>query len=326
MFDHIMALAGGLEMGGDHPGGGFSLCSSTAQRLDCLHARSALPPVLANYGFDGEHAGLLDRKLESWRGGVDVSMTVSIPGALAGLWLDAPGERDAQFFPVYARVSRAVQRTIRTWLPYLYFSHPERYEDLATAAPLVVYQASRPRLGRPKYDFTYDVLRERSMTAFYRQASGRLPGELARIEGLLLGAGRADLAAAYSPKHARHFMDAVRRRPAQVRTLLAADARLVDIFLNLGCQAGRLHREQAMDSGTTAKRFARLGIRTAKALRSKLRRLYGGQGFLTLGSLLFVEATNALSGDERRPGPIEAALRISADEGGSARTLANAAW
>ena len=326
MFDHIMALAGGLEMGGDRSAGGFNFSCLATQRLACLHARSALPPVLANYGFAGEHAGLLDRKLESWRGDVDVAMSVSIPGALAGLWLDAPGERDARFFPVYARVSRAVQRTIRTWLPYLYFSHPERYEDLATAAPLVVYQASRPRLGRPRYDFTYDVLRERSMTAFYRQASGRLPGELARIEGLLLGAGRADLAAAYSPKRARHFLDVVRRHPAQVRSLLAADARLVDIFVNLGCQAGQLHRQEATESRMAAKKFARLGIRTAKALRSKLRRLYGGQEFLTLGSLLFVEATNALSGDERRPGAIEAALRVSADENGSARTLANAAW
>ena len=113
-------------------------------------------------------------------------MTVSIPGALADRWLDAPGERDPQFFPVYARVSRAVQRAIRTWLPYLYFSSPERYEDLEVAAPLVVYQASRPFAGRPKYDFSYDVLRDSSMTIFYRRASGRLSEELARIEGLLL--------------------------------------------------------------------------------------------------------------------------------------------
>ena len=165
MFDSILALR-----------------YSTSQRLACSHARAALPPVLASYGFDVEQAGCLDRKLESQRGDVDVSMTVSIPGALAGRWLDAPGERDQQFFQVYARVSRAVQRAIRIWLPYLYFSRPERYEDWAAAAPLVVYQASRPCTGRPKYDFTYDVLRDRSMTAFYRQASGRLPGELARIE------------------------------------------------------------------------------------------------------------------------------------------------
>jgi hypothetical protein len=313
MFDSILALR-----------------YSTSQRLACSHARAALPPVLASYGFDVEQAGCLDRKLESQRGDVDVSMTVSIPGALAGRWLDAPGERDQQFFQVYARVSRAVQRAIRIWLPYLYFSRPERYEDWAAAAPLVVYQASRPCTGRPKYDFTYDVLRDRSMTAFYRQASGRLPGELARIEGLLLGAGRRDWAAAYGVKHARDFKDMVRRHPAQVRSLLVADTCLIDAFVNLGCQAGQLHRQTGKDPGMAVRELARLGTQAAKALRSKLRRLYGGQEFLALGSLLFVEATNALSGDVTRPGAIQAALRISAVEDGQpaamVQTLVNAAW
>ena len=76
--------------------------------------------------------------------------------------------------------------------------------------------------------------------------------------------------------------------------------------------------------------LARLGTQAAKALRSKLRRLYGGQEFLALGSLLFVEATNALSGDVTRPGAIQAALRISAVEDGQpaamVQTLVNAAW
>jgi hypothetical protein len=310
MFDHILALAGGLEMGSDHPGAGFGFSYSTTQRLACSHARAALPPLLASYGFAGEQTGCLDRKLESRGGDVDVSITLSIPGALAGHWLDAPGERDAQFFPVYARVSRAVQRTIRTWLPYLYFSCPERYEDLAAAAPLVVYQASRPFAGRPKYDFTYDVLREKSMTNFYRRASRRLLVELARIEGLLLGAGRSDAAAAYNPKHARNFMKMVRRHPALVRSLLVADTCLTDVFVNLGCQTGQLHRQTGKSPGM-ARELARLGTRAAKALHSKLRRLYGGQEFLALGSLLFVEATNALSGDATQPSAIQAALRIS---------------
>ena len=112
MFDSVSALIGGLGIKGVHSGAGFALSYSSIQRLACPYARAALPPILASYGF--EEAGCLDKKLESRQGGVDVSMTVSIPGALAGRWLDAPRERDPQFFPVYARVSRAVQRA-STW-------------------------------------------------------------------------------------------------------------------------------------------------------------------------------------------------------------------
>ena len=165
------------------------------------------------------------------------------------------------------------------------------------------------------------------MSAFYRQASGRLDGELARIEELLLGAALRDAAAAYSPKQAKAFMGMVQRHPAQVRSLLVADTWLIDAFVNLGCRAGQLHRSTAEDPGTAVREFARLGTQAAKALRSKLRRLYGGQEFLALGSLLLVEATNALSGN---PSVIQATIHISARENGQpdamALTLVNAAW
>jgi hypothetical protein len=214
---------------------------------------------------------------------------------------------------VYARVSKAVQRAVRTWLPYLYFSRPERYEDLEVAAPLVIYQGSRPCAGRPKYDFSYDVLRESSMTLFYRRASGRLSRELARIEGLLVEAGRSDSAAAYRPKQAKVLMNMVRRHPARLRSLLVADTCLIDAFVNLGCQAGQLHRQKAENPKIAGKELARLANQAAKSLHSTLRRLPGGQDSQALAALLFVEATNALSGDTTRPSAIQATLHISAN-------------
>ena len=74
------------------------------------------------------------------------------------------------------------------------------------------------------------------------------------------------------------------------------------------------------------KQLTRLANQAAKSLRSTLRRLPGGQEFLALGALLFVEATNALSGDATQPSAIRATLEISADEHGAARTLSRAAW
>jgi hypothetical protein len=328
MFDSVSALIGGLGIEGVHSGAGFALSYSSTRRLACPYARAALPPVLASYSF--EEAGCLDKKLESRQGGVDVSMTVSIPGALADRWLDAPGERDPQFFPVYARVSRAVQRAIRTWLPYLYFSRPELYEDLAVAAPLVVYQASRPFAGRPRYEFSYDVLSDSSMKAFYQRASARLSEELPRIEELLLRAGRSDSALAYSPKRARDLMDRVRRHPARLRSLLVVDTCLIDAFINLGCQAGQLRARKAENPRMALKKLTRLANRAARSLHATLRRLHGGGEFFALSSLLFVEATNALSGDAAQLSAIQATLNVSANKNGQstaeAQTLADATW
>lgn len=321
MFDRIMALAGALGIGGVRSG---AVSYSSTQRLACSQARVTLPRVLASYGFDG--AGRLDKRLGSRQGGVDVAMTVSIPGVLAERWLDAPGERDPQFFPVYARVSRAVQRAIRTWLPYLYFASPERYEDLEVAAPLVVYQASRPFAGRPRYDFSYDVLRESSMALFYRRASTRLSEELARIEGLLLGADRSDSAEAYNPKHSGDFLKKVQRHPARLRSLLVAETCLIDAFVNLGCQAGQLGGQKAEDPRIALKQLTGLANQAAKSLRSTLRKLPGRLDPLALGALLFVEATNALGGDATRPSSIQATLEISADERGAAQRVFRAAW
>ena len=322
MFESVLALTGALGIEAVGSGAGSAVSYASTQRLSCSLARAALPPVLASYGFDG--IGDLDKKLKSQQGSLDVSMTVSIPGSLSDRWLEAPGERETRFFPVYARVSRAVQRAARTWLPYLYFSSSERYGDLPVAAPLVVYQASRPYAGQPKYDFSYDVLRDSSMASFYRGASGRLSKELARIEGMLQEEVRSDTAEAYRPKHARDLMGRVRRHPARVRSLLVADTCLVDAFVNLGCQAGQLRRQKAEDPRVAQRQLTRLANQLAKSVRSALRRLPGGQGFLALGPLLFVEATNALSG--MTPSAIRVTLEIAANGNGETQTLVHAAW
>jgi hypothetical protein len=160
------------------------------------------------------------------------------------------------------------------------------------------------------------------MSIFYRRASAGLSGELARIEGLLLEADRSHSAEAYNPKHSRDFMERVRRHPARLRSLLVADTCLIDAFVNLGCQAGRLRSQKAEDPRMALKQLTRLANQVAKSLRSTLRRLPGGEESQALGALLFVEATNALGADEARPSSIQATLGISADE----QTLVRSAW
>jgi hypothetical protein len=329
-YQSVLALAGGLQAGRIDSIPSFTLTYSDRQRVPSAWAPAELAPVLRACGFEQGAVEWLSQVPAAGAGNLDVSFALSIPGSLAPAWLDAPGEGDPLFFPAYARVSVAVQRSLRVWLPYVYFASLERYETPETAFPLVVYQASRPFAGRPKYDFNYDVMSDRSMASFFRLTARQLPDELARIEALLLAAGKPGTAALYSPKQARNILASVRRRPRLLHSLLVADAFFFSALVKLGCQGRELRGWSARNPGVAAKGLFRIADGFVKTCQAKLYRLHGGQTFPAFGSLLLVTATNALSGSAGGAGDIQAVLRISRGEKGLPdsieQTLVNAAY
>ena len=303
----VLALASGLPVGRVHSASSFTLTFCDQRRVPCAQA---LTPVLEGYGFD-------TKAVADLAGELDIELTLSIPGALGSAWLGTPGERQAAFFPVYARLSVALQRALRTWVPYIYFTDFSRYEDLEAAYPLVVYQASRPCPGAPKFDFTYDVLSPPSMATFFRVAGWQLPKVLARIEQVLLATGNEGTAQLYSPMLSKKILASVQRRPKLLHSLVAGDALFMNALVNFGCQS----RQLRADAG---KGLARCADDFVKACHGKLRRLYDGKEFLALGALLLVEATSALNADG--PG-IAAVVRISQGQpGGVGLTLVNDAY
>ncbi len=258
------------------------------------------------------------------------SLALSIPGSLVSAWLEAPGERDPDFFSAYARVSVAVQRAMRVWLPYVYFSDAGRYETLEAAFPLLVYQVSRPFACKPKYDFNYDVMNEQFMKAFFRAAGQQLPAELAKVKDILLKAGKRRSASFYAPGEERNVLASVQQRPRLLQSLLVADAFLVDALVNLGCQGHELSETAAKEPADAVRSLSRFAADLVRAFHNKLRRLYGGQEFLALGGLLLVEATNALHGNGSQPSAVQAVLRVSQGASGSpgsiSQTLVNSAY
>jgi hypothetical protein len=296
------------------PSPSFTLTYSDRRRVPCARAPAELAPVLRACGFEPSAAEWLSQVPAGEAGDLDVSFVLSIPGSLASAWLDSPGEGDPLFFPSYARVSVAVQRSLRAWLPYVYFTSPERYETPAKAFPLVVYQASRPFAGRPKYDFNYDVINDRSMASFFRLAARQLPGELARIEALLLAAGKPQTAALYSPKKARNILTSVRRRPRLLYSLLVADTFFFNALVKLGCRGHELREKSARNQVAAVGGFSRIADKFVKTCHRKLRRRHGGQASLAFASLLLVTATSALSGISGGPADIQAVLRVSRGE------------
>jgi hypothetical protein len=329
-YQSVLALAGGLSVGRVHSASSFTLSYSDQRRLPCAQAPRALASALSAYGFDAGANQSLQQLAAGRNGDLDVSLALSIPGSLVTAWLDAPDERSSDFFPVYARVSTAVQRAIRLWLPYVYFSDAGRYETLDAAFPLVVYGASRPFACKPNYDFSYDVTNEQSMRSFFRLAGQQLPGALADVEALLLKAGKKRAASFYSPKEARNILASVQQKPRLVQSLLVADTFLVNALVNLGCRAHRLRETSAKDPSEAVKQLTRFAADLVRAFHGKLRWLYGGQEFLAMGGLLLVEATSALKDGENMPSAIQAVLRLSQAASGGAcalsQTLVNSAY
>jgi hypothetical protein len=91
------------------------------------------------------------------------------------------------------------RQTQRRWLPFVYFSRLERYEDLAAAWPLIVYQTSLPCQSKT---LTYDVQDIESTREALNSAIPALTTELTRIRQLVQQKGNKRAAEFYDPGQA----------------------------------------------------------------------------------------------------------------------------
>jgi hypothetical protein len=313
-YQSALAVAGTVLSGGEP---NFTL-TYTGKR--CVERPETVAPLLRAYGFP-------EAAIEA---GAEASLTLSIPGSLVAAWLRAPDEHDAEFFAAYSAVSVAVQRALRQWLPSIYFSDPNKYDDLDAAFPLIVYQSMSPFRGRRRAEFTYDVMDPGTVPLATRTAVRALAIELERIHALLAAAGKKRTAKFYRPDETRAILAAVQRKPRLLNALLSADAFFVDSLVRLGAKGRALHEELAGDPRRAVKDLAKFSAEFVATFHRRLRRLYGGENFAQFGSLLLVEATRALSGALNGDAAIAGVLRVSRGEKGQAgafdRTLVNSAF
>ncbi|MGA2328402.1 MAG: hypothetical protein ABSH05_19160 [Bryobacteraceae bacterium] len=306
-----LVLAGSL-LAGKEPR--FTLSYTDRRSLSAAQARLSLIPLLNAYGFETAQCAWPDAGLQS-------SLTLSIPGSLAAAWLRAPGERDTDFFPVYSAVSVAVQRALRRWLPYVYFSDIDRYDDLGAAFPLVVYQSMRPFPGRPRSEFTYALLSPNSPALEGRTATRALVHELSRISQLLVDAGKKSTARFYAPDQARSILASVQCRPRLLNSLLAADAFFLDSLVSLGLKGRELSQALPREPRKALKDLTKFSSRFVATFHRRLRRLYHGRNFVPFGSLLLVEATRALGAALDGDATVSAVLHLTL--GPNRQTLVN---
>ncbi len=226
------------------------------------------------------------------------SLAQSLTDRLAAVWLEAPGERDSAFFKVYSRVSIAVQKTLRAWLPRLYLSNTDRYRDLQTAFALLVYRASLPFRGKAKYELNYDFSNALSMTSLFRRAARQLPQELSRVEALLRASGSDRIARYYHPMQGHSVLAQVRRKPEYLNSLLAAETSMVNAFVRLGCAVHEARQMETGDGKEAIKEAAGAAACLVKTVREQLRRLCGRRENAAMVWLLLWKATKGLQGGE----------------------------
>ncbi len=316
-YQSTLALAGSLLFPKQLPS--FELTYSDTRTGEAGHLSRTLAPLVEAYGLPEEARQWLEA---AGRGGgsLAASLTLSVPGSAVAAWLGAPGERDPNFFEVYSQMSVAVQQATRRWLPYVYFSEVERYADLASAYPLLLFQSTRPYSGRPRSDFTYDMVGPGSPGVARPWAARPLAAELTRVQQLLLAAGRKETARFYSSWRAPEILAGIAKNPRLLNALLTGDAFFVDRLVRRGVEARELAGTFATDPRKAVRKLVAFAADFAALFHRRLRRLYGGRDFVAFGSLLLVEATRALAGDT----PVSAALRVSA--AGREQTFVNAAY
>jgi len=297
---------------------GFEIGFTDSRTSTGAQLAHSLPPVLRPYSFGPEPWEWL---ASAPAGAVVASVSLSVPGSLASAWLRAPGEREALFFDVYSQVSVAIQRALRRWLPYVYFSDLGRFENLRLAYPLIFYRSTYPCSGRPRSDFAYDLVAPDSPGLARPWAARILASALIRTERLLAAAGREDLARCYRSWDARDVLDDILRRPRFLNELLTNDAFLIDRLVGLGLAGRDLASHLGVNAHRTARDLAIFIDEFITTVNRKLKRLYGRREAVSLGSLLMVEATSALAAALGSEATISATLHLSAQ--GCEQTFVN---
>jgi hypothetical protein len=323
-YQSALTLFGALKVGETYSDASFKLSYTDTQTFARADAAARLAPILAAYGFDDRVTGWLSESVPEDADRVESSLSLAVPGSLVTAWLKTPGERDPDFFAVFSRMSVAVQTAMRRWIPFGYFQNLNEYETLGSAFALLAYQTSKPFAGRPRSEFTYDVMEDRSMARVFRTAGKALPRVLESVSATLAASGREEAASFYAPHRAESILATVQRNPRMVRSLLVADAFYIGALVKLGLEGRRLASEFKNDPQKAVKDLSRFTAGFVRSYHGRMRRLYAGRNFPALGAMVLVEATAALAGATGMDAQVSAVLRLKA--GSIEQTFVNPAY
>jgi hypothetical protein len=219
-------------------------------------------PVAARYGLSC--AGL--------DGVAHLEIDLVAPDDAALVWDNLPSPSSAAFLAPGACIALAIQTAMRAWLPYVWFTQPERFEDFDQAAVLIMYSACRPFTPRSKEAFVFDILDEDTPRAMHYSISRNLRPRLEGFEDALNAAGVSN-ARRYATRRWDRMLELFPKRRHEMNSILVAERELVEGYLDLANppkrQRGRVRIERVLRKLFLKRDFSGLaGLFEWEALRA----------------------------------------------------------
>ena len=227
----------------------------------------------------------------SWKptGPVRVRWNIELPAHLAGAWAGVPHRREAMFLEQFRGVSTSVQRALRAWRPYQYFSRLERYGKPHYAHAYMVYANLPSFPSRRKTQLTFHVLEPQRVMRSLTRLGKPVAGELRRAQARMTAAGMLP-GPDYRIEDAGAIVKAMQKLPRVFGGLVALEAFVVEELVLFAATAHHLNAGPPQ-----ARTLVEPALGLLHAFRCRLSRSQGGETFGNLANLLLVAATSGLS-------------------------------
>jgi hypothetical protein len=148
----------------------------------------------------------------------------SVAASDLSIWLAAPKERTAAYFPTYSLIARRIQATLREWTRERFLANPAVLNRPHAARPIIVYIATHPFGGKRTNTFTYDV-QSGMLDAALRSAAFTLAAELKALTTEHLEWSLREI---YFPYRSDTIIEYVRQRSHALVRMLNAETAIID--------------------------------------------------------------------------------------------------
>lgn len=263
----------------------------TGERLQRLRG------ALRHYHFGPECEAAFAAKAET---GAYLEFQMNLPAAAVQRWCAVPDEADATFMPAWSRVTHAVQRSMRRWLPVMAVRDAADLARLDMAPSVLAYGLTRSYAGKSKTQMTYDVLNDESVRIAHACVARALPSVLPQLCQAVANAGLAE-ARHYRPLRAAEFLTALKHDQRVFPSLLQLDGLLWNDLLAFGVKAKKIRVQGRREPQKALIDAVRSGEEFGRRFQRRISALLPHVDLSSLLSLALLEATAALApSDERR--------------------------